>query len=156
VATQLTPELSEFIGSGVSILVGTRDAELKPACLRASGAKANAERSEVVLYLGAAVALRTLDNLRNNGEIAATFSRAIDHRALQLKGHCVGIRSSESADKALQERYEDEYGKVLLYLGLPKQVVARRRFWPSVAVTFKVEGIFEQTPGPRAGLPFKG
>jgi hypothetical protein len=36
-------------------------------------------------------------------------------------------------------------------LGLRGELIGRIVFWPGTAITFRVEEIFEQTPGPNAG-----
>jgi len=91
-ARALPADLAEFLESGISILVGTRDAGLRPATVRAMGAAVQREARSLTLYVPDATGGQTLANLRDNGQIAATFSRAIDHRTIQVKGRCTGIR----------------------------------------------------------------
>jgi hypothetical protein len=63
----IPPEIASFLESGVSILVGTRDARLLPESIRAIGARVEAEGAELVLFLPDAVSATTLANLRENG-----------------------------------------------------------------------------------------
>lgn len=148
---RLACDLVDFLESGVAVLVGTRDGKLKPACLRAMGARVDRGLFTLTLYVPQATAGRTLANLEDNGRIAVTFSRPVDHRSIQVKGECVEIRESEEGDREVQERYRIAYFEVLEALGLPRGSLRRIVWWPSVAVTMRIERLFEQTPGPSAG-----
>jgi hypothetical protein len=148
-----TPELLDFLESGVSLLVGTRDARLRPACTRAMGVRADRARPAVTLFVPEVAAPRMLANLDDNGRIAVTVSRPIDHRSIQLKGRCTGHRPAEPGERALQERYLAAYFEALRSVGLPLRLLRRFVWWPSVAVEFEVDSLYEQTPGPSAGRP---
>jgi hypothetical protein len=153
---ELSDELVDFVQSGVSILVATRDAQLLPQCLRGAGASVHGARDAFTLYLPEAVAERTLANLRDNGRIAVTFSRPIDHRSIQVKGTCISIRPCDERDGAVQERYRAAFVEQLHAVGMPRAVSRRIRFQPSVAVVVKLAELYEQTPGPSAGRPLLG
>lgn len=146
-------DLVAFLESGISVLVGTRDARLVPEATRAVGARVEGGRAELTVLLPAATSAAALANLRDNGRIAVCFSRAFDHRAVQVKGRAVEVRDAEASDRALVERYRaalaDEWGRV----GVPPRATLRLAHWPCVAVRLRVEGIFLQTPGPGAGAP---
>lgn len=145
------PELVEFLESGVSLLVGTCDARGVPSCSIATGARVSSARGEVTVYLTEKLAPRLIDNLRENPRIAVTFSRTIDHRSLQLKGDVVAIEKTDESGKRAQEEYLRRYAAALIMLGFPKDVANGIAYFPSLAVTFRAIGVFEQTPGPRAG-----
>jgi hypothetical protein len=149
----LPADLADFLESGVSILVGTRDMGLRPATARAMGASVGRELRTLTLYLPEATAERTLANLRDNGQIAMTFSRAIDHRSIQIKGKCTLIRAGTVEDRAVQERYRALLIESLALIGLPRSELERATYWPSVAVEVDVGELYEQTPGPQAGSP---
>ena len=147
----LPAELAEFLESGVSILVATRDARLRPATLRAMGARVQREASLMTVYIPESTGGQTLANLKDNGQLAATFSRAIDHRTIQVKGRCKDIRRSNAQDREVQERYRRLFLEALEILGLPRVRTERVVYWPSFAVDVAVAELFEQTPGPQAG-----
>lgn len=148
---RLSEELAEFIESGVSMLVATRDAALRPHVLRAVGAVVGRDRTSLTVYLNREVAQRALANLRDNGKIALTTSRPYDHRGVQIKGSMLGVRDGTEHDRAPQERYLAGFVEALYIVGLPRALMRQLRIFPSVAVTFAVEDIFVQTPGPGAG-----
>ena len=152
-ARALPADLAEFLQSGVSILVGTRDSELRPATARAMGASVDCERRALTVYLPEATAERTIANPRDNGRIAMTFSRALDHRSIQIKGTCTLIRAAVEAERAVQERYRELFIDTLAFIGLPRSELERAAYWPSFAVEVAVGELYEQTPGPQAGSP---
>jgi hypothetical protein len=147
----LPPDLVEFFESGVSILIATRDTALRPACARAAGARVRASDRIVTVYLPQGTAVLTAANLRDNGQIAVTFSRPLTHYSVQLKGTCLGPRPSGAEDRAVQQRYRAAYAEQLHAVGLPRAVAARLAWWPSVALDIAVRDLFVQTPGPGAG-----
>ena len=150
-AVRLSEELVEFIESGVSMLVATRDAALRPEVQRAVGAVVSADRASLTVYLTRGVSDRTLANLENNGQIALSSSRPYDHRGIQIKGRMLSIRDSTEADRVPQERYLAGFVENVYIVGLPRSVMRQLRIYPSVAVTMSIENVFVQTPGPGAG-----
>lgn len=147
----ITDELADFIQSGVSILVGTRDDAMRPHAGRAFGARVHDDRRTVTIHFPRATAEATLRDLRANGRIAVTFSRPIDHQGVQLKGTCVGVRESDAEDRAVQERYRAALLEQLYAVGVPRAKAQRWSWWPSFAIDVAVAEVFVQTPGPRAG-----
>ena len=148
---QLSDELIEFAESGVSMMIGTCDAELRPETLRAGGALVAADRQHVTTWVNAELAQRTLANLKANPKIAAIFTRPMDHRSVQVKGEVIEVRPATDEERALSDRYLAGFVEQLYCIGLPRAVTRRLRFWPGVAITFTMTELFHQTPGPGAG-----
>jgi len=144
-------DLVDYLESGVSILVGTRDARNIPEVARGVGAAVSKDRTKVTVYLTEAWSEVPLANLAGNGEIAVGFSRPLDNFAIQLKGRVTAIVRSASADRSVVDRYHNVYGEQLYMTGLPRSITRRLAFWPAAAVTFEVRDLFLQTPGPDAG-----
>ena len=59
--------------------------------------------------------------------------------------------ATTAADAELQQRYLAAFVDQLYMVGVPRALGRRMRTAPSVAVTFEVEEVFAQTPGPGAG-----
>ena len=137
--------------SGVSILVGSRDAALRPASARGFGVEMDAPRGVATVFLPASGAAITLSNLRDNGQIALTFSRPSDHRSLQLKGRVLSISETDERQRRLQDRYFGLFSEGLSSIGLRQELLSRIRYYPSYALGFRLESMFDQTPGPGAG-----
>lgn len=148
----LSPDVTEFLESGVSILVGSRDHDNKPECVRGLGAAVSPDRSSVKLFLHEDHAKRLCADFADNGRIAVAFSRFLDHKTLQLKGSVREVRNGTDADTVLQERYLSAFAEQISFAGLPASVLRRVRLSPAVVVAFDVEEIFQQTPGPDAGI----
>lgn len=148
---QIPEDLVDFLEGGVSILVGTRDADHRPETTRAVGAEVSKDRSRLTVLLCEHTAGRAVPNLEDNGRIAVAFSRPIDNFAVQLKGRVVELRRGQDADRRVAERYYAIYGDQLYMVGMPRSLTKRIRVWPSFVVTFEVDDIFVQTPGPGAG-----
>lgn len=147
----ISEELARFLQSGVSLLVGTRDRELVPEACRALGARVEAEGREIAIFLPVATGARTLANLEENARIAVCFSRAHDHRSVQIKGRVVAIETAEESDKVVIDVYRAAIAHAWGQLGLPPRITMRMAHWPAHRVRFAVESTYVQTPGPGAG-----
>jgi hypothetical protein len=152
----LAAELASFITSGISVLVGTRDAHLVPESTRGVGVRVEAGGAEITVFLAEATSARALANLRDNGRIAVCFSRAIDHRSIQVKGPVISIRDGDAADRADVERWIEALARGWQEIGIPLAVSRRLARWPARAVRLRIEEVFVQTPGPGAGAPLAG
>jgi hypothetical protein len=147
----LTAELVDYMESGVSLLVGTRDTALRPASARGFGVEIDAPSSTATVFIAAAGSQVTLGNLRDNGQLALTFSRPIDHRSLQVKGRVLSITETDEHQRRVQDRYFSRFAEGLIFTGLRQNLLRRIRYFPSYAVHFRLESMFDQTPGPGAG-----
>jgi hypothetical protein len=136
---------------GRSILVGTVDAANIPSCCRAVALASGDDLATATVYIPIAVCQQTLQNVATTGRIAVVTAHPIDHCSIQLKGTTTDVRLAREDEAAfLRERLEDWAG-VLDKIGVPRRLVRSTAGWPAFAVTLRVEQIFEQTPGPRAG-----
>jgi len=144
-------ELVEFFQAGVSIQLGTCDAELVPEGIRAVGAVANRDRTRVTIFLNDRTSARTLRNLSVNPKCAVCFSRPGDHRSIQIKGRVVATRPASEADRVVVERYVPSLMEALSLVGISRSLTGRLAHWPSTAVDVEVDELFHQTPGPGAG-----
>lgn len=149
-ATKIPEDLVDFLESGVSILVGTRNAQNEPEPMRSSGAAVSKDREHLSLLFPAHNA-RSIANVLENGHVAVCFSRMLDNYSIQLKGQDAVVRDGTDDDRALAERYRVAYGEQLYMAGFPRSLTSRINVWPAKVVTFPVRDIFVQTPGPGAG-----
>ncbi len=146
-------QLVEFLHGPMGLILGTRDARLRPCVTFVSGVKADAANDEITMYLADVYGERPLQNLADNGMVALTCGHGPAHETFQFKGEFVESRPSSDQGIAVQElykakvsaHYDREYGPEArdLFDGLVLS--------PSTAVRFKVSEIFDQTPGPNAG-----
>ncbi|MBI1735526.1 MAG: hypothetical protein HYR51_10160 [Candidatus Rokubacteria bacterium] len=143
----------EVVSGPAVIQVATRDAALRPAHTLAVGAFVHDDRATVTVYVAELRAAQTLANLADNGRIAVACG-LVSHEAYQLKGACLESRPTTDDDVRRQEAYRaailaamrrayPDAIAVPLTQGMP--------YRPGVAITFRVESVFLQTPGPGAG-----
>jgi len=151
----LDPALTEFLTSGVVLGAASRDARLVPEVVRPTGIRVEPGGEEVTVFLPAATAAAMLKNLEDNHRLAVVASDAQDNRSVQLKGAVVEIRPGREDERPLVDQYRAQFARMLEPLGVPRAVVLRIQNWPAVAVRFRVEAVFLQTPGPAAGQPFQ-
>jgi hypothetical protein len=144
-------ELKPFLESGVSVHVATRDATLRPDSTRAVGSRVDGAAEMVTVFLPVATAAGALANLRDNGRLAVTFSRPIDHATWQLKGALCDLARAGTSDLDHIRRYRDALACELALVGVPPALTRRVAHWPCHAVRFRVEEVYVQTPGPNAG-----
>lgn len=147
----LPPEIIDLVESGVSILVGTCDAALRPASVRGAGARVAPSRRAITVYLPIATSERAARNLQENGQIAVGFTRPFDNLAVQIKGRCSRIGLADESERALVEAYVLAYVETTYAVGMPRALIKRVTRWPAWAVTFDARDVFSQTPGPGAG-----
>jgi hypothetical protein len=136
------------------IQVGSRDDALRPAHTMAVGAMVHDDRQTVTVFVPASRSERVLRDLAGNGRIAVGAALA-SHEAYQLKGTYVSSRPTDDADRARQEVYRAALLQSALEAGYP-DALARSfclgfAYAPGVAITFRAEEVFLQTPGPGAG-----
>jgi hypothetical protein len=133
--------------------VGTRDADLRPAHAFPLGVVVGDDRQTVTFFVNQWRAKRILSDLENNGQVAFAAG-LLSHEAYQLKGAYLWSRPATDDEIAFQEAHRAKLCGDLQHW-FPKEV-AEGLFLglacrPSVAITFRVEEVFLQTPGPGAG-----
>lgn len=149
----IEPPLASFLEEGLSLHIGTRDASLQPQGGRVSAVKVKPGGVHLVAYVPEAAFSRLRANLESNGVAAISFGRPIDDRACQVKGSVVDIRPATDGERELVATQWDGFMRQLEMIGIPRAVAGGWSSWPAVAVTLKVTAVFEQTPGPQAGIP---
>ena len=97
---------------------------------------------------------RVLRDLTGNGRIAVGLALA-SHESYQLKGTYISSRPTDDTDRARQEARRAALLESALEAGYP-EAIARPlalglAITPGVAITFRAEQVFLQTPGPGAG-----
>jgi hypothetical protein len=92
--------------------------------------------------------------MRENGRIALGVA-LVSHEADRRKGTYVSSRPTNDAERARQEARRAALLASALEAGYP-ETIARPltlglNYTPGVAITFRTEEVFLQTPGPGAG-----
>jgi hypothetical protein len=135
----------------MSILVGTVDARGNPSCCRAIALTSSDDLATLTTYLPVATSQATIANIAVNGRLAIVASHPIDHSSIQLKGTTSGARLAREDESRLVKARLEAFADILDTIGLPRRVVRSVAHWPAFAVEMRVDSVFEQTPGPKAG-----
>jgi hypothetical protein len=146
----LDDELSTFLTQGNSVVVATRNAAFEPYATRASGLRIGAE-GRVEVLLPRATSVRTIADLRQNGEMATCVSSPADFRTHQLKGRCLGITESSAEDVLLCEQQMRAFAGTVVRFGYTRAQVRNLWLFDLWRVEMQVLAVFAQTPGPAAG-----
>lgn len=144
----------EVVQGPAWLYAGTRDEKLRPAHTFAVGAVVHPDRESVTFFVPEARFAEIRSNLKSNGKLALGASLA-SHEAYQLKGVYVSSRPTDEKDVVVQEIYKPKLFADGLRAGYPEPIIRPLAlglaYRPGVAITFRVEEVFLQTPGPGAG-----
>lgn len=144
----------EAIHGPAVMFAGTRNERLYPAQAFVTGAIAHSDHETITFFIPESRSERILSDLNNNGRVALAVS-LITHEAYQVKGVYLSSRPTDAKDQAVQEVYRSKLLSALLRAGYPEQIakllVLGLAYQPGIAITFRAEEIFLQTPGPEAG-----
>jgi hypothetical protein len=145
--------VAEVLGGPAVIQIGTRDAELRPAHALGVGAFVHEDRATVTVFVAERRAAAMLRNLADNGRIAVAFG-LVSHESYQLKGTFLASRPTADADVRRQEAYRAAVVDALRRVypePIAGPIVEGVPYRPGIAITFRVEAVYLQTPGPGAG-----
>jgi len=138
-------------GGGVSVIVGTVDADGIPTCCRGIAIASKDDFDTVTVYVPSATAQETVANVATTRRVAISCSHPLSHESVQIKGLTRGVRLAPAGDEPFVQASLDEFGAVLEQIGLPLRVTRSVAHWPAFAIDVSVEQVFDQTPGPKAG-----
>jgi hypothetical protein len=147
-------EAASIITAGrCSMVVGTRDARLEPHFVRALGAAVHDDREQLTFFVPRVLAATVISDLEDNGRIAFQIVDVPTFHAFQLKGRMLELRDARPDEEALQLAYREAIASSARSVGIPDGYWWSAVLNPAVAITFRIEETFNQTPGPGAGAP---
>ena len=133
---------------------GTRDAELVPHHHIGCGVRVTPDRTEVEVLLANLPNSRFATDIADNGRLTLTCSHPASHTTYQLKGAVSEIREPTDEEREFQRAWTEQLLGHMRQVQLPEHLVARAAGLSAAPVRYlrlRVEQIFDQTPGPRAG-----
>lgn len=153
----LHADILGFLGPGPeihgrSILAGAADAAGRPHAVRAVGAVLDPERGAVSVFLAQATSEHLIRALVPGAPLAVCFNEPATHRTLQLKGPVLSFALADEGRRAWLDRYVERFAAELDRVGLARHIVRRLHHWPAYEIVFRPERVFDQTPGPGAGI----
>jgi hypothetical protein len=155
-AVPLPPDLVAMMARGVSVIVASRDAALRPNLMRAVGSRVEEDGRTITVYLSRRQSRQVVQDLAATGNIAVVFSEPSTHRSVQLKASLLDMRNADAQDTPVLERYRVAMEREIQLVGFAPpltRAMLAHRLEDVVAVRFTPEQAFDQTPGPRAGTP---
>lgn len=151
----LSEEQIRFIESGVSIGAASRDVRRVPSVSKVVGCRVAVDRRQVTVLVDATQASQLLQDVAACGALAVVFCLPSNHRTLQLKGRDAREVALAPGDAELAAHHRDAFAENLLPLGYALPFArATHNFQGSQlrALSFTLSDLFEQTPGPNAGM----
>jgi hypothetical protein len=151
---ELEPDLVTLLESDAIILVGTVAADGLPEASRGWGlaVRPEADPPEVRLLMPVASA-RARENLETTGRIAITVTDVETLRSAQVKGRVARFEPATDADARAHERSFTALTEALQRAdGTDPELFRRVKPGALTAVIATLEEVYDQTPGPAAGV----
>jgi len=143
--------LRRCLEPGLSILVGTADAAGTPSCCRGIAIQSLDEFETVTVFLPVATSHETIHNVATTKQLAVVATHPRDNFATQFKGITIDARLAREDESIFVRQRLDAHANMLERIGVPRRLTHRVAHWPAFALTMRVEQVFDQTPGPKAG-----
>lgn len=149
----LPAHLVAFLQGGVSVTLCARSASGRPVIGDGVACRVR-DMTELRVLLSQGMNLPLVEAVRNGSALAATFTRANDHRSIQLKTlhACIGTTAPDDHGEAA--RQSAILAEELMELGYPRpqaEAYAGCHAADLISLVFRPERVFTQTPGPGAG-----
>ncbi|MET0340124.1 MAG: hypothetical protein ABW252_03945 [Polyangiales bacterium] len=145
-------DLRAFFALGVSFAAATRDERMVVEITRCAAVELTGD-GQVRVAVPLPEGRRTLANLDTTGVIALSAALPTDYSTVQLKGSDARrVDWPEIAQAAAAHRARFE--AMMLSIGLSALHGAIMWSDSYVAIAFTPSALFDQTPGPGAGLPY--
>ncbi len=141
----------EFIHGNVAIYIGAGNEKMKTAVNHVLGAKVNPDGDSFTCFIPKAEADKLVSYLETGNKAAVLMGALPTHEAYQFKGTCTSIRVADDSELAYAQAYIDKMSAYVKPFGIPEEYFSIYVVDSSMAVTLKVEEIYDSTPGPGAG-----
>jgi len=144
-------EIVDFIYSGQAGAVGSRDENMVPMLAMCWGTSIRDTEGVVITYVVQEQYEQILKNFHNNGRVTVTLVETTSYRSYQFKGQFLEARAMTPDEVDFQRQFRETVVAGFNSGGYPYEVADRYVGRADLAIEFKVEEIFDQTPGPGAG-----
>ena len=147
----MIPELTlEALTMGFGHL-GSVNSDKKPTHTDTFGASFDHDKDTVTCFVLSYLAGPVLENLKSTGRVCFFFGLP-SHEAYQFKGQFIGTRELVETEHAQSEKFRKYIKEMMSNMGITTEAFEQSfGMTPDLGLTFKVEKIFKQTPGPEAG-----
>ena len=144
-------DITRCLDQNVSVMVGSVDSRGEPSTCRALALTSTDGLSSLTVYVPVSTSRETIANIAATGRLTVVATHPIDHHSLQMKGTAATARLARQDEAEAVHRGLLGFGALLNTIGIPPRVTNAVTWWPAFAIEMRVEEIFDQTPGPRAG-----
>ena len=149
----ITQDVCARLEVAAVVLVASVDATGSPTCAHAAALKVAPGESVATVYLPVATCQAILADIATNGRLAVTCGNPLDNGAVQLKGRSRRVRMAAEDERAFVDARQAIHAASIEHIGVPRRYARGLVSWPAFAVELAIEAVFDQTPGPRAGVP---
>ncbi|MWD29118.1 hypothetical protein E0K89_016690 [Aquicoccus sp. SCR17] len=149
----LPAHLVAFLQGGVSVTLCARSVAGRPVIGVGVACRVR-DMAELRVLLSQGANLPLVEAVRHGSALAATFTRARDHRSIQLKTLRARLGDAAPDDHGEAARQSAILAEELMELGytrLQAEAYAGCHATDLISLVFRPERVFTQTPGPGAG-----
>ena len=120
------------------------------------GVTINSSNSLLTCFVIKSDCKEILDYLKESGRISF-FVGMISHEAYNFKGQFDDFNLLSESDLEVSENYRSNVINIITNIGVPSEAAMEKYGKvPDIGITFKVDKVFVQTPGPDAGKLING
>lgn len=120
------------------------------------GLTINSSNSSLTCFVIKSECEEILEYLRESGRISF-FVGMISHEAYNFKGQFESFNLLNENDLKVSEEYRSNVINTITNIGMPREAATEKYGKvPDIGITFKVDKVFVQTPGPDAGKLING
>jgi hypothetical protein len=149
-----SPELIDFLHSGVAIVVGNAK-DMLPALTRGFALRVSPDGASLGLFLAPAQSAGVVANLAPGSELALTATNMTNYQSVQIKSTVTEWQAADDRDAAWLDRYWALFQAACQSTGVPHHISNTLRCRRLLRVTVAPRALFRQTPGPGAGAPLE-
>jgi hypothetical protein len=146
-----TSRVHRCLEPGLSVIVGTADAHGVPSCCRGYAIRSDDDLQTLTVYVPVATSHEVIRSLAISKKLTVASVQTVDHSATQVKGTAIETRLAREDEASFVSGRQEAFADALVVFGVPRRLARTLVHWPAFAVTLRVEEIYEQTPGPKAG-----
>ena len=131
--------------------MGSASVDLKTVHTDTLGASVDPANDTVTSFVLSFLAGPVLENFKSTGRVSY-FVGLPSHESYQFKGQFIETRQLTEDELGHSEQFRNAAQGHMVSFGIPAEPAAQMLGTPpDLGITFKVEKIFKQTPGPEAG-----
>ena len=149
---RIDEEIREYLSGGVAVQIGTASNAGKPQVANGWGPRLN-EDGTMSVFIDTEAASQTLANLAINGKLAMITGDPISYRSIQFKGRWLAAAQPSEEERAWVQRHRELFTTATVLVGDDPESMRNRWMQEITRIDFALESAFDQTPGPKAGMP---